>query len=324
MLAEHYGHDKLAEMLRQWGAGKTSDQVMSSVLGKQAAELDREFRQFADKKLLRFSQQFMPLQRKGHPERLGKEAKAAPKDAKKQLKYALSLLREGEGEQAQRVLAEVERLEPSNADARFLRAELDQHDHPEKSIATLNTMIEAKQDGYAVRLLLGRLLVASGADAAARAALEKAASFDPLSATPYYLLADMAHTRADDDAELAALRRLGELEQHESKVYRRLLGLLVAKKAWDEAVKVGEVAIYADMEGFTTHRLFAEALAQTGNKERAVFELESAALSEAEPQDQAQVQSRLAELYASVGHARDAAKARRRALELKAVRVPPE
>ncbi len=322
MLADHYGHDKLAEMLRQWGAGRTSDQVMSSVLGKQAADLDREFRQFADKKLARFNQQFMPMQRKGRAERLAKEAKAAPKDVRKQLRYALSLLRDGETERADKLLAEAEALEPNNADTRFLRAELNQREHPEKSIITLNKMVEAKQDGYAVRLLLGKLLAAAGDDPSARTALEKAASFDPSSATPQYLLAEMAHTRADDDAELAALRRLGELEQHENKVYRRLLGLLVAKKGWDEAVKVGEVAIYADMEGFTTHRLFGEALAQTGNKERAVFELESAAMSPAEPKELAENQTRLAELYAGAGRGRDAAKARKRAQELLASAPP--
>jgi tetratricopeptide (TPR) repeat protein len=318
MLAEHYGHDKLVEMLRQWGAGKTSDQVMSGVLGKQPAELDHEFRQFADKKLERFSRQFMPMQRKGRGERLAKEASEAPKDAKKQLRYALSLLRDGETEQAEKLLQKAEQLEPTTADVRFLRAELDQHEHPEKSIVTLNKMIEAKQDGYAVQLLLGKLLAAAGDDAGARAALERAASFDPLSATPHYLLAEIAHARADDDAELAALRRLGELEQHENKVYRRLLGLLIGKKAWAEAVKVGDVAIYADTEGFTTHRLFGEALAQAGNQQRAAFELESALLSQAEPQELAETETRLAGLYAAAGRGRDAAKARKRAQELTA------
>ena len=100
--------------------------------------------------------------------------------------------------------------------------------------------------------------------------------------------------------------------------YRQQAIKLSQKKAWDEAVKVGEVAIYADMEGFTTHRLFGEALAQTGNQQRAVFELESAALSQAEPLEHADVQTRLAELYAAVGRGRDAAKARKRAQELKA------
>jgi predicted Zn-dependent protease len=215
-------------------------------------------------------------------------------------------------------LDEVEKLEPTNADVRFIRAELAQHEHPEISIKVLNQMVEAKQDGYVVRLLLGKLLSAAGDDLAARTALEKAASFDPSSSTPYYLLAEIAHNRADDDAELAALRRLGELEQHENKVYRRLLAMLSAKKGWEEAVKVGEVAVYADMEGFTTHRIFAEALAQTGDKQRAVYELESAVLCEAEPKELVEAHTRLAELYGSVGKARDAAKARKRAEEIRA------
>jgi hypothetical protein len=112
------------------------------------------------------------------------------------------------------------------------------------------------------------------------------------------------------------MRRLAQLEQHENKVYRRLLDLLVAKNGWDEAVKVGEAAVYADMEGFTTHRLFAEALARTGNKARAAFELESATMSPAEPKQLSEAHTRLAEIYASVGRAKDAAKSRKRAQEL--------
>ncbi len=322
MMAASYGHGRLADMLRQWGAGKTSDEVMANVLGKKPADLDAEFKRFAEQKLSRFSQQFMPMQRKGRAERLAKEAKAAPSDVKKQLRWVLSLLRDGERERAEKVLTEIDKLDPTNADARFLRAELAQHDKPQKTIALLNQMVEAKQDGYAVRLLLGKLLAAAGDDPGARVALEKAASFDPLSATPHYLLAEIAHTRADDDAELAALRRLAQLEQHENKVYRRLLAMLAAKKGWEEAVKVGEVAVFADMEGFTTHRIFGEALAQTGDKQRAVYELESAALCKAEPKELVETQTRLAELYASVGRGRDAAKARKRAEELRAT-VPP-
>jgi tetratricopeptide (TPR) repeat protein len=318
MLAERYGHDKLALMLREWGAGKTSDQVMKIALGKQPVELDAEFRAFAQQKLARFSRQFMPMQRKGRSDRVRAEAKAAPKDVQKQLRYVLTLLRDGSGDEAERVLLAVEKVEPQNADARFLRAELDQHEHPEKSIATLNKMVESKQDGYSVRMLLAKLLIASGNDLAGRESLEKAASFDPLSSSPHYMLAEIAHNRADDDAELAALRRLAELEQHENKVYRRLLAMLSAKKGWEEAVKVGEAAVLADVEGFTTHRIFGEALAQTGNKARAAFELESATLSPAEPQELSEAFSRLAEIYGSVGKAREAAKARKRAQELAA------
>jgi tetratricopeptide (TPR) repeat protein len=247
---------------------------------------------------------------------LRQEAKQAPGDVKTQLRLVLSLLRDGATDEAEKLLGEVEKRDPNSADVRFLRAELQQHEHADLAIATLKKMIESKQEGYSVHLLLAKLLTAKGDDLAARSALEKAATFDPLSATPYYMLADIAHARADDDAELAAMRRLVQLEQHENRVYRRLLSLLVAKKAWDEAVKVGEAAVYADMEGFTTHRLFGEALAQTGDNARAAFELESATLSPGKPKELADAHTRLAEIYASVGRGRDAAKSRKRAQEL--------
>ncbi|HKY37245.1 MAG TPA: tetratricopeptide repeat protein [Polyangiaceae bacterium] len=104
------------------------------------------------------------MQRKGRVERVRKEAKAAPQDVTKQLRYVLALLREGEGDEAQRLLAEVEKRDPNNADARFLRAELSQREHPDKAVITLNKMIDSKQDGYAVRLLLAKLLIARGDD----------------------------------------------------------------------------------------------------------------------------------------------------------------
>lgn len=316
MMAQSYGHRKLAEMLKQWGAGKTSEQVMAEVLGKRPADLDREFRRFADAKLQRFSRQFMPMQRKGRIERVRKEAQQAPRDLKKQLRLVLALLRDGDAERAERLLSEIERRDPDEPDARFLRAQLLQHEQPQKAVAVLNKMIAARQDGYAVRLLLAKLLRAAGDDSGARASLQKAVELDPSSPTPHYMLADIAHARDDSDAELAALRRLAELEQHESNVYRRLLSLLARKNAWEEAVKVGEAAVFADMEGFTTHRLYGEALAQTGDAARAAFELESATLSPAEPKELADAHARLAEIYAAAGRARDAARSRQRAKEL--------
>jgi len=64
--------------------------------------------------------------------------------------------------------------------------------------------------------------------------------------------------------------------------------------------------------------LFGEALAQTGNTERAAFELESATLSPAEPGQLAEAHRRLADLYGSAGRSRDAARSRKRASELEA------
>ena len=76
MLAGNYGHDKLAEMLRQWGKGKTSEQVMSGVLGKQPNELDAEFRASRYHNLARFSAVHAPC-KQGPTARWPKPSNAA-------------------------------------------------------------------------------------------------------------------------------------------------------------------------------------------------------------------------------------------------------
>jgi hypothetical protein len=68
---------------------------------------------------------------------------------------------------------------------------------------------------------------------------------------------------------------------------------LVARGAFPEAVRVGEGAIFADMTSFETHSGFAEALAQTGDKKRAAFELESALLCQADESQLASARGRL-------------------------------
>ena len=61
---------------------------------------------------------------------------------------------------------------------------------------------------------------------------------------------------------MRALRALCALEQHEPKVYRRLLRRLIEVGAFDEAVTVGEAAIYADVEGLATHALICRGSGQ--------------------------------------------------------------
>jgi tetratricopeptide (TPR) repeat protein len=111
----------------------------------------------------------------------------------------------------------------------------------------------------------------------------------------------LAEKSSDSAAELSALRALGALEQHEPKVYRRLLRRLNESGAYAAAAEVGEAAVFADISGLTTHLLFAEALARTGKRERALFELESATLCEGTPEDVAEAHARLAELLAESG-----------------------
>jgi len=296
--ATEYGMPKLSEMLRQWGAGRRTPQVLHDVLGKPPEQLDREFRAFAEKRLSRYQNQFVPLTR-GGPIPLAEAAvERNPDSAVTHTTLALALLRRGKGDRAKTELTRALALDPKFADARFLEAKLAAHEDPARAAGALSKLIADGKDGYAVEMLLAQTL-GSNDEAGAKRALQSASQHDPSQASPYYALADLAEKSGDTAAELQALRALALLEQHEPKVYQRLLRRLNETGAYAEAVQVGDAAIFADVSGLTTHVLFAEALTRTGNLERAEFELVSATLCEGPPEDVADAHARLAELYLS-------------------------
>jgi hypothetical protein len=60
-----YGMGKMDQMLRLWGQGKRTEDVVTQALGISADELDRQFRAFAEQRLTRYKTQFVPIGRTG-------------------------------------------------------------------------------------------------------------------------------------------------------------------------------------------------------------------------------------------------------------------
>jgi predicted Zn-dependent protease len=84
------------------------------------------------------------------------------------------------------------------------------------------------------------------------------------------------------------------LDQHDRVVWTKLLARLVEAKRWDEAVRVGEAAVYVDVESGAVHTGYGEALAATGQHAKAAFELESATLCAGPPKARARANALLA------------------------------
>jgi len=225
------------------------------------------------------------------------------------VELALALARSGDRERAQKATEEALALDPKNAQARFLAARLSaEAGRPRRAEALLQAMVKDGQDGYAVQVALGEIARARKDLAAARAAFERAHQHDPTQADPLIALADIAAEQHEPDEELRHLERLAPLTEHAAVVHRRLLAGLVARGRYADAVRAGESAIWADLNGARTHLLFAEALEKTGAIDRALFELESATLARGAPEVRAEAHGRLARLLAARGRKREAAR----------------
>ena len=295
MLGDKYGMKALAGMLRGWAGGRPTAEVFKASLGVTPAEIDRQFAVNLDAALARYAGKFVANARTGTVDAAAALVAEQPKSAARQTALALALLRAGKVEAARQVLERARRLEPADPDTRFLSARIALSDgRAPDALKELRAMLGEGHDGFDVQMLLAEAAGATHDDATRMAALLAAEQLDPRQTAPLYPLLHAADARGDAEAALGLLRRIAALAEHDASIYRELLRRLVARGEFREAVKVGDSAIFVDITSFETHFTFAEALAKTGDKKRARFELESALLCEAEPARLAEAKHRLA------------------------------
>lgn len=319
MLASRHGRRKMAEMLALWGSGLRTNEVMERALGTTLPDIDRDFRAELDKSLGRYGKQFVPMKRARARAALEELLRTRPRDVNLKVELALALVRAGNTKISAGLLDEALALDPVQAQARFLRAQLhEQNGNKEQAEDLLRAMVKDGQDGYSVDLALAELARARGDSASARAALELAHRRDPTQVEPLLGLAEIARREDVPAEEVVILEKLARLSEHSPSVHRRLLERLVADRRYEDAVRAGEAAIWADVTGLQTHVAFAEALEKTGNLERARFELESAVLCPGDARDVADAHARLAALLLRMKKPGEAKKALNEALRLDA------
>ena len=244
-------------------------------------------------------------------------ARRAPRDPEQQTRYALAALRAGEIEQAQRALAAALRAAPNHPDALWLsvRLALDQG-KPKRAAALLRRLAAGRHDGYASRMAVAELALSRSQLAVARTALQAAHRYDPTMAGPLRGLAQLAHKQRRPEEELAVLRKLVRLEEHDPTSYARLLRILLGRGLLEEARQVGAAAVYVDVDGMQTHQLYAEVLVASDMLPQAIYELESAVLCPGDPVQRADAHAHLAQTYLLAHNRRAAIKHVRLARQL--------
>jgi len=285
-MAEKYGFPKVVAMMPKWGAGKRTPEVVKEALGITSDELDKQYRAWLKPRLSRYEKQFVPDHHVPPLDDARKAVKADPKNGKKLFQLARALGADGQDQEADAMFQEALRVDPKEPNANF---ELVRRAMRKKDLkgaqSRLEKMIADGHDGYAIRMMLADLAEASDDEAKMKQNLEEAYKLDTSQVEPLQALYDMAHKKKDTDAELQALRRIAMLDQHDRRVWVRLLDMLVDRGLWEEARQVGEGALFVDVSNPEVHRLYARALARTGRQISAIFELNSAILCKPENDD---------------------------------------
>lgn len=297
-MVQEFGFPKVAAMLPRWGAGERTPAVVKGALGITAEELDRRFRAWLKPRLARYEKQYVPDLHAPPLDEARKAVLKAPKDAKKHVELALALFQDGQEQEGEAVLAEALRLDSKQPDAHYVKLRMAFGQKKlDEAAKIVDRMIANGADGYAIRMKAADLAEVKKDKAKMKAHLEAAHRFDPSQAEPLQALVDVAHKAKDTAGELDALRRLALVDQHDRRVWRRLLKLLLEQGQWDEARRVGESALFVDVASPETHRLYAKALARTGRHISAIYELNSALIAKPKPPEAAEIYGELAKAY---------------------------
>lgn len=316
-IGQRYGWPKIAEMLTLWGQGVRDPEVVKRALGVDMDTLDTQFKAWLAPRLQRYDIQFVPDLRAPAYDDAAAAAKANPHDLRKQLDLVVAGAGEGKIDEAKAALDAARRMAPADPLVRYLSARfLAGNDELDGAKSILETMIREHQDGYAVRMRLADIAEKRKDTKTMRAHLQAARRFDPQQVEPLQALYDLAKRDNRPADMLAALRELSVLDQHDRRVYSMLMKQLADTGAWDEVANVGARAIYVDIHNFDVHRLYGIALAKTGHPAEALFELESALVTQPEDKDASAIWTVIARIRKDLGQTEQSESAAARALEL--------
>ena len=287
---EQFGFDRITAALTAWGEGKRTPQVLETAFGLTPAEFDARYRAWE----------------KTRPRPLRRPVRRASPAAPRRGEAA------GSGRAHERRRARGPRRRPApRAPARrsgargsrgpssrpqghgcplLWRPSLAAVGGDHKGAAShLAAIRSAGGDGYGIEMHLAETSKAEHDSQGQRAALDAARRFSTATQVePVRALFEMASAEHKEGAALDLLRQWVWLDQHDRDgEWRELLKRLVDAKQWGEARRIGESALYVDVEAADVHVGYGRALAATGDHGEAAVELESALLCDAQPKDKA-------------------------------------
>jgi Tfp pilus assembly protein PilF len=307
-LAQTYGFPKIVEALELYGKGKETPEVLKTITGKTIAQLDADFHKYLEIRLAAYANTFkLPSRGFDDVTKLEVAADAAPKDGKARANVALGYYYGGDAERAESEATRALQLDPKNAIARYILAEVAVHQNEgDKAKQLYVGLIADGHDSYDLRARLAQLAQEDGDTAEVEKQLCAAKKLDPERSFPYQALAQMYKKQGKQQQYLAEMETYVFIEQMELAPIKELLLEYAKAGNWAKVRTYGEMATYINPQDIEILQALGKAYLELKDGAKALYTYDTALVANPTPRRPALVHLGRARAYALMGKTKDA------------------
>jgi cellulose synthase operon protein C len=319
-IAQTWGFPRIVEGLHLFGAGKETPEVIQKITGLSVKDFDAKFRQYLEVRLAPYKGSFrLPQTGLDDVKKLEIAAAAAPKDPMSWARLALGHFYDGNAPAAQDVATKTLALEPKNTIALYVLAELALRARDlDTAKKRYRELIGAGGDGFDVRARLGTIAKHEHDTATAEKQFCAAKKLDPERSYPYAELAEMYEAAGRNDDALRELETYVMIEQMQLAPLEKLIDGYSRKSNWAKVRTYGELAVLINPFSPELHIKLGTAYLETAAYDKAIFELDSALMTDPKPRRPALAHIALARAYQAKNDKAKAIASVKKALEFEA------
>jgi cellulose synthase operon protein C len=281
-IVQTYGFDKIVDALKMFGKGKETPEVVPAITGKTIAQFDTEFRAYLDQRLAPYKGTFhLPSRGFDDVTKLEVAADASPKDGARRADVALGYYYLGDAERALSNAESALALDPNNANARYVVAEVRLRTGDVKAAKqAYGEMVADGIDSFDIRSRLAQIAKDGGELAEMAKQLCAAKTLDPERSYPYQELYDYYENAGKKAEALAELEQYAYLEQMQLAPPKILVKEYAKLGNWAKVRTFGELATYISPFDAEILLELGRAYVETGDAAKAIFTYDSALLTQ--------------------------------------------
>ena len=277
-LATQYGFDKIVEALVLFGKGQETPEVIAAITGRTTTQFDADFKVFLGARLGPYRGTFrLPTQGEDDVTALEVALSARPDDVLTRARLAVGYYYAGDAEKAAMAAQAVLDLEPKNAWANYVMAEVELRGQLfDLARERYEGLIARGSDSFDIRIQLAQIARAGGKPAAMIGHLCAAKRLDPERSLPYAMLAESYKDAGDIGKYLVETEHYVMLEQMQVGPLQELVVEYAKRGEWAKVKTYGEMALEIFPSDADLLMTLGKAYLALGDGDRALYSYDSA------------------------------------------------